>query len=30
MSRGLALLNVMAPGFTDSLVRKYGRRRERA
>jgi hypothetical protein len=27
-SRGLTILNALAPGFTDSLVRKYGRRRE--
>jgi short-subunit dehydrogenase len=27
MSRGLAILNVLAPAFTDRLVRKYGRRR---
>lgn len=27
MSRGLAILNAVAPGFTDRLVRKYGRRR---
>ena len=27
-SRGLGILNVLAPGFTDRLVRKYGRRRE--
>jgi short-subunit dehydrogenase len=28
MSRGLATLNVLAPAFTDRLVRKYGRRRK--
>jgi short-subunit dehydrogenase len=28
MSRGLAILNAVAPGFTDALVRKYGRRRK--
>jgi len=27
LSRGLAILNAVAPGFTDRLVRKYGRRR---
>ena len=27
-SRALAVLNVVAPAFTDRLVRKYGRRRE--
>jgi short-subunit dehydrogenase len=27
-SRGLAVLNAVAPGLTDRLVRKYGRRRE--
>jgi short-subunit dehydrogenase len=27
-SRALAVLNVLAPGFTDSLVRRYGRRRD--
>ena len=27
MSRGLAILNAVAPSFADSLVRKYGRRR---
>jgi NADP-dependent 3-hydroxy acid dehydrogenase YdfG len=27
ISRGLAILNVLAPGFTDRFVRKYGRRR---
>jgi short-subunit dehydrogenase len=27
MSRALSVLNAVAPGFTDSLVRKYGRRR---
>jgi short-subunit dehydrogenase len=27
MSRALAVLNAVAPGFTDTLVRKYGRRR---
>lgn len=26
-SRGLTLLNAVAPGFTDRIVRKYGRRR---
>jgi hypothetical protein len=26
-SRGLAILNALAPAFTDRLVRKYGRRR---
>jgi short-subunit dehydrogenase len=26
-SRGLAILNVLAPGFTDRFVRKYGRHR---
>jgi NADP-dependent 3-hydroxy acid dehydrogenase YdfG len=26
-SRGLAILNTLAPAFTDGLVRKYGRRR---
>lgn len=26
-ARGLAVLNVLAPGFTDGLVRKYARRR---
>lgn len=30
MSRGLAILNALAPGFTDKLVRTYGRRRETA
>jgi short-subunit dehydrogenase len=30
MSRALAILNAMAPAFTDRLVRKYGRRRETA
>lgn len=30
LSRGLAILNAVAPGFTDRLVRKYGRRRETA
>jgi short-subunit dehydrogenase len=28
MSRGLAILNVLAPGFTDRVTKKYGRRRE--
>jgi short-subunit dehydrogenase len=28
LSRALAVLNVVAPAFTDRLVRKYGRRRE--
>ena len=27
LSRALPILNAVAPGFTDSLVRKYGRRR---
>jgi short-subunit dehydrogenase len=27
-SRGLAVLNAVAPGFTDRLVRQYGRRRD--
>ena len=27
MSRGLTILNALAPGFTDRFVRKYGRRR---
>ena len=27
-SRALTILNALAPGFTDGLVRKYGRRRE--
>ena len=27
-SRGLTIINALAPGFTDRLVRKYGRRRE--
>jgi short-subunit dehydrogenase len=27
LSRGLAILNALAPAFTDRLVRKYGRRR---
>jgi short-subunit dehydrogenase len=26
-SRGLAVLNILAPGFTDRLVKRYGRRR---
>ena len=26
-ARGLVLLNAIAPGFTDRLVKKYGRRR---
>ena len=29
-ARGLAVLNAIAPAFTDRLVRKYGRRREDA
>jgi short-subunit dehydrogenase len=29
-SRALAVLNIVAPAFTDRLVRKYGRRRETA
>jgi short-subunit dehydrogenase len=29
-ARGLAILNAIAPAFTDRLVRKYGRRREDA
>jgi hypothetical protein len=29
-SRGLAVLNAVAPGFTDKLVRRYGRRRDTA
>ena len=28
ISRGLAILNAVAPAFTDRMVRKYGRRRE--
>jgi short-subunit dehydrogenase len=28
MSRALTILNAVAPGFTDTLVRKYGRRRD--
>ena len=28
LSRGLAILNVLAPRFTDSFVRKFGRRRD--
>jgi NAD(P)-dependent dehydrogenase (short-subunit alcohol dehydrogenase family) len=28
-SRGLTIINALAPGLTDRLVRKYGRRRER-
>lgn len=28
MSRGLAILNALAPGFTDRFVQKYGRRRK--
>ncbi len=28
LSRGLTILNAVAPGFTDKMVRKYGRRRE--
>jgi NAD(P)-dependent dehydrogenase (short-subunit alcohol dehydrogenase family) len=27
-SRGLTIINALAPGFTDRLVRRYGRRRE--
>jgi short-subunit dehydrogenase len=27
-SRALTVINAVAPGFTDGLVRKYGRRRE--
>jgi len=27
MSRALTILNALAPGFTDGLVRRYGRRR---
>ena len=30
ISRGLTLLNAVAPGFTDAFVRKYGRRRATA
>ena len=30
LSRGLTILNALAPGFTDRMVRKYGRRRETA
>ena len=30
LSRGLAILNAVAPGFTDTMVRKYGRRRSTA
>jgi short-subunit dehydrogenase len=30
LSRALAVLNALAPGFTDTVVRKYGRRRNRA
>ena len=30
LSRGLAILNALAPGFTDSVVRRYGRRRTQA
>jgi hypothetical protein len=26
-ARGLVVLNAVAPGFTDRLVKKYGRRR---
>ncbi len=29
-SRGLTILNALAPGFTDRMVKKYGRRREDA
>ena len=29
-SRGLAILNVVAPGFTDRLVERYGRKRDEA
>jgi hypothetical protein len=28
LSRGLTILNALAPGFADRMVRKYGRRRE--
>jgi hypothetical protein len=28
LSRGLAVLNVVAPRFTDRFVRKFGRRRD--
>jgi short-subunit dehydrogenase len=28
LSKALAILNAVAPGFTDKMVRKYGRRRE--
>jgi NAD(P)-dependent dehydrogenase (short-subunit alcohol dehydrogenase family) len=28
LSRGLAILNIVAPGFTDRFVQKYGRRRD--
>jgi hypothetical protein len=28
MSRALAVLNALAPGFTDGFVQKYGRRRK--
>jgi hypothetical protein len=27
-SRALTVVNAVAPGFTDKIVRKYGRRRE--
>jgi len=27
-SRALAVLNIVAPGFTDRMVRRYGRRRD--
>ena len=29
-SRALAVLNIVAPAFTDRMVRKYGRRRDEA
>ena len=29
VSRGLTIINAIAPGFADSVVRRYGRRRER-
>jgi hypothetical protein len=29
-SRALAIVNAIAPGLTDRIVRKYGRRREGA
>jgi hypothetical protein len=28
LSRALAVLNIVAPAFTDRMVRKYGRQRE--